>query len=129
MATNTDIGTIEANANMKGGFGLNFKRVVTPATVATAYDLTGCAITAEIRATAQPGTPLITPTVSFATPTNGEVSITWTELQAAAMAAPGVEPEMRSRYFIEVDIAYASAPTEFVDKYTGWIVLSPGGNS
>lgn len=124
MATNTDIGTIEANANMALSFRIEFVKAD-----GTPYDLTSCVITAQVRANAQPGTPLVTPTVAFATPTNGIATISITALQMDSLPAPGVEPEMRTKYFLEINIAYAAAPTEPADKYTGLIAVSPGGNS
>jgi len=123
MARNTNLGEIDANANMKFTLQLNAKD-----SAGAAYNLTGCTITAQIRANAQPSTPLITPTVAFATPTNGQITISCTQVQMAGLAALGTDPEIRAKYFLEVDIAYADDSTHPADKFTGWIRLSPGGN-
>ena len=120
----TDCGTLYALANQKFQWGLNFSKLD-----GTPYDLTGCAITCQIRATAQPGTPLITPTVTFSSPTTGVSTYSYTQAQSASLPTPGITPSQTAKFHVEADVAYADDPTHPSERFVWMLDVSPGGNS
>jgi hypothetical protein len=120
----TDCGTLDANANQKLTWGLQCGTTAAP------FDLTGCAVTCQIRATAQPGTPIITPSVSLgADPTLGVLTFSYTQAQAASFVVPGVTPPAVSKFYVEADLAYSDDPTHPSERFWWTISVSPGGNS
>jgi hypothetical protein len=119
-----DCDRLDANANQKFTWNL----VISKAD-GTPYDLTGCAATCQIRATAQPGTPLVTPTATFATPANGTITFAYNKTQSAALLAPGQTPSQSAKFHVEVDLAYADDPTSPSARFVWMLAVSPGGNS
>ena len=118
----TDCGRLDANANQKFQWGLQCGTTAAP------FDLTGCAVTCQIRATAQPGTPLVTPAVAFATPTNGIITFSYTQLLSAALASPGISPQQAAQFYVEADLAYSDDPTHASERFWWTLFIAPGGN-
>lgn len=119
----TDCGTLDANANQKFSWGLQFST-----SAGGAYDLTGCVMTCQIRATAQPATALVTPTITVTTPTTGAATFSYTQAQSAALIAPGITPAQTAKFHVEVDLAYADDSTHPSERFVWVLAVSPGGN-
>ena len=122
MPAPVSFGKIETCKNQKDAF----KLIVTPN---TGVDLTGARATCQVRSTAQPGTPLMVPSVSSElVGVNMEFTFTWTDEQSAALPSSGATFSAATTVHVEVDVFLSDDPTEEAARFTGTLAVHPGGN-
>lgn len=118
---------ISVCANQLGSFAMRF-------VPAAGVDLTGARLSCEFRTSAQPSTPVMTPTVSTEIVTDKGKHVlvgtfSWTKAQAQALLATGETFDKKTAYAVEVDLAFSDDPAgQYSMRFVSTANVSPGGN-
>ena len=121
MASPTALGKFSACANQDGAFGVTF-------VPATGQSLTGSVLVCQIRESVSSTTVLLTPTVETTMDSSNLVAVfSWTEAQSHSIPSPALMPTTSKDYYVEVDMAFADAPTDFVLRFWATLSVFPGG--
>lgn len=121
MAGVVNIGKIQTCVGLKDAFELTFQP-------ATGVSLTGAALACQIRSSAQPSPPALTPTIETSMSGANLVAVfSWTAEQSLALVAGGTSYGKTTTYQIEIDLALSDDPTEPVIRFVGQLVVAPGG--
>jgi hypothetical protein len=108
-------------ANQDAGFGVAF--VPSPG-----VDLTGAVVICQIKKTVASSEVLLTPTVATSmTGTTLTAIFTWTAAQSSAIPSTATDPARATNYYVEVNLAFADAPADFVVRFWGTLAVKPGG--
>lgn len=121
MAASVSLGLIEVRANQQG----SFEFTIEPGDGVT---LAGAVVTSEIRQDARVTAPLLVPTVSTAMDgANLDVTISWTQAQAAALPAASDQFTNPTCYAVDIELALADDPTHPVQRFFATLAVYPGG--